>query len=243
MDQELKQAQPKPKEPKIPYSPSLFRMGVFLPFMLMVLVGLIWGVAHWQEFRQNPMDVLLVYVQNPFRVFYLVMLWVEGITAYLASPLFRRSGDEIMGDWVHWQNHWWETVLVISVFSDSRGYWIWGENGSIRWIGCVLLVLALGVEWMARSTRRKVDRLNPDADFPREGIYAHVRFPEYLELMLQSFGIALLFNSWPGLFAAVLSIGFLLGRIFAHDRRMLQKYGVDWSDYQHQVKRLIPYLW
>lgn len=231
------------KEPKIPYKPSMFRMAIFLPFMLIVLAFLIWGLARWSEFTRDPIQTLAVYFQNPFRVFYIVLLWAEGVLAYLASPLFSRPKDELIGNWTHWQNHWWETVMGISVFSDSRGYWISSGDAGIRWAGVFILLLALFVEISARAMRRKVDTRQPDADYPRGGIFEYMRFPEILELLLQSFGIALVFNSAAGLFAGLIFIGVILPRVLEQDRIMLRKYGESWSDYQAHVSRLIPWVW
>lgn len=243
MEHDQDQLKARQKEPKSLYKPSFFYMVIFLPVTLTVLTGLTWAMAHRVVFQHEAMSLLTAYLQNPFRVFYVVLLWVEGLLAYLVSPIFSRPTDEMVGNWVHWQQHWWEIVLVISVFSDSSGLWLSVGDDGVRWAGGFLLLLALGLETASRATRRKLDQIDPDADYPRSGIFSLIRFPEITELILQSLGIALLFNSWVGLLLALFFIGVIIPRVLRQDRIMLRKYGQSWSDYQAHVSRLVPWVW
>lgn len=231
------------REPKVAFRASFGKQVLVPSLEFALLVGFGWVLARWSDFQKAPLEILRTYFQEFYRVYYLVVIWAASIPIYLASPLFTRPLDEISKTWIRWRYRMWETVVVLSVFSDNRGYWLSPDSAAVRLAGAAAVSLALGLKFAATIARRKTDQLDPEADFPLKGIYQVIRFPEYLGWMLESFGIALVFNSWAGLFVSFLASSFLLGALLEEDRRMLRKFKERWLEYQQKVNRLIPYIW
>lgn len=74
----------------------------------------------------------------------------------------------------------------------------------------------------------------------REGIYARIRHPRYLELILGLAGWSL-FANYAGLYViSAISIVLLLVIVELEERELRQRYGSAYDDYCAQVPRFIP---
>jgi protein-S-isoprenylcysteine O-methyltransferase Ste14 len=78
--------------------------------------------------------------------------------------------------------------------------------------------------------------------FSVNGIYRKVRFPEYLVQLIYSAAVALIFNSWIGLFVTALLLAFIFRYVPKLNRIMENKYKNAWMTYQKTSKRVLPYL-
>jgi protein-S-isoprenylcysteine O-methyltransferase Ste14 len=76
----------------------------------------------------------------------------------------------------------------------------------------------------------------------REGIYASIRHPLYLSLLLVPAGIAMVFGSWLALPAFVLSVIFVAERIGREERLLAEEFGEEFADYRRRSWFLIPWL-
>ncbi len=115
-------------------------------------------------------------------------------------------------------------------------------------VGCALLVLGLwllhrshadlGTNWSITLELRENHTLVVD------GIYAQVRHPMYLALLLHSVGQALVLPNWIAGPSYLVAFGLLfLLRVGAEERMLRQRFGKEYESYMSRTKRLIPGLW
>jgi len=72
------------------------------------------------------------------------------------------------------------------------------------------------------------------------GIYAAIRHPSYLRLLMTVAGWALVFRSGVGLIIAALFVPIILGRIRAEERLLASQFGAEYEAYRARTSRLIP---
>lgn len=75
------------------------------------------------------------------------------------------------------------------------------------------------------------------------GIYAVIRHPIYLRILMVSAGLPLLFRSWLFLPAMVLGALFASYRIGQEEKLLATAFGERYSAYSSRTSRLIPYLY
>jgi protein-S-isoprenylcysteine O-methyltransferase Ste14 len=79
------------------------------------------------------------------------------------------------------------------------------------------------------------------AQFIRHGIYAHVRHPLYLSLMLSSLGWAMIWQSWPSFVVALVLIPFFHAKVRREEDWLLQQFP-EYAHYAKCVPRFLPRL-
>ena len=72
------------------------------------------------------------------------------------------------------------------------------------------------------------------------GIYATIRHPSYLGLLMTVVGWALVFRSGMGLIIAALFVPIILGRIRAEEHLLASQFGAEYEAYRARTSRLIP---
>ena len=77
----------------------------------------------------------------------------------------------------------------------------------------------------------------------KDGLYKHVRHPLYLGEILRNLGIVSIFSSGIGIVFIMVGIIFLLFRINAEEKMLVEAFGSDYEDYKRKTKRLIPYIY
>lgn len=87
--------------------------------------------------------------------------------------------------------------------------------------------------------RTPFPRPNTDGQLVTSGIYARVRHPLYLAVILLGFGWALLWRSAPALMVALVQLPFFDAKARVEEQWLRQKYPV-YGDYARRVKRFIP---
>lgn len=96
-------------------------------------------------------------------------------------------------------------------------------------VGGILLVM-LGWKYVHRSRGQLVT----------DGIYAHVRHPQYLGILMVTLG---LFISWPTIMTAVMwpILAFMYFRLVKREEEdMREKFGRTYEEYCGRVNRLVP---
>lgn len=76
----------------------------------------------------------------------------------------------------------------------------------------------------------------------REGIYAHVRHPRYLAVMLGTVAMALFTNYLAAYVLAAIIFPWLYLITVLEERELLDRFGEQYRSYKQQVPRLIPRL-
>jgi protein-S-isoprenylcysteine O-methyltransferase Ste14 len=151
------------------------------------------------------------------------------------------------------------SYVVISPILVGMGYGVWllrepilGRDLGTLWplivAGSLLYLLSASLEVRIRrhlplSTFVGIPELSGRADadaLVRKGIYAHVRHPRYLAVLLGTTGWALVVN-FAGLYILMACLAAALyGVIILEERELLERFGPAYEEYRRGVPRLIP---
>jgi len=206
--------------------------------LLPMLLG--WGVSDWRGFLAEPARAaflaeilagagLLLVLQidlNPLRT-------GEDFTAGQGKLLLALAvASLLLLVWLPWADR--EGVAVFhAAFVRWLGLGLCTAAGSIR----LLALRHLGPHFSAYVT------LQPEHRLVQEGIYARIRHPLYLSLLLAGPGVALVFRSqvvWPILFATIL---FVADRIRKEEILLASHFGVNFSLYRARTWALLPRIY
>ena len=75
------------------------------------------------------------------------------------------------------------------------------------------------------------------------GLYARIRHPSYLGLLVASLGWALVFRSAVGLLLTAALLVPLVARIRDEERLLAAEFGAEYAAYRRRTWRLVPGLW
>lgn len=175
---------------------------------------------------------------------FIVALYTEmyglSLTVYLLSAIL---GSKI--PFTHVSGHLWATLFG------------WGEKGAMieMFIGDLALLLGAGlviVGWKKIYKQSLKTAFASDAfklvyqakaeELVTDGIYAHIRHPQYTGIILATFGTLvhwptlLTFFLWPILIYAYLRLA------RTEEKEMIKRYGARYKEYQGKVPMFIPSL-
>lgn len=195
----------------------------------------IWGAGGFAAYFSHPPLVAVLFAG-------LVMIGVALFSPGNISPGERedRSNRWVLGAF---------TVLglllgYLPAYTDRIGLLTF-DGDFVRWIG-FLLFTAGGVlrMWPVFVLGRRFSGLvaiQPGHTLLTSGIYAVIRHPSYLGLLINSLGWVLSFRSGVGTLLMALLIPPLLARIQAEERLLRTQFGSEYDEYCSRVPwRLIP---
>jgi len=115
-------------------------------------------------------------------------------------------------------------------------------------LGVGLLVAAAVIAVARRrqlrfGTLAGLPELSPERYPPRllqEGVYAHVRHPRYLELLLAVFAYAAVSHYAGAWVVALASVPAVWLVVVLEERELRERFGVAWDDYARRVPRFVP---
>jgi protein-S-isoprenylcysteine O-methyltransferase Ste14 len=208
-----------------------------LPCVFLILLG--WGF-----------DDLPAFVMNPARSgFAAIVLAAATAAIFLRIDLHPlRKGTAATGN----QNVQLAILLILSLavlwflpFADRRKiltlkheYW--------RYVGLLLCSIGVAVRVSALKALGEYFSayvtLQPNHRLVQHGIYATIRHPLYLSLILAPTGIALVFASWLALPILILSLIFVFERIRLEEHLLAAHFGSEFEDYRRRTRKLIPSL-
>lgn len=135
---------------------------------------------------------------------------------------------------------------IVPALTDRFGLLVLGGE-RLRWLGVVVYALggalrlaptfALGERFSGLAAIQPGHRLKTD------GLYALVRNPSYLGLVVLSLGWALAFRSLIGVALALLTVIPLVARMDAEERLLTEKFGAEYEAYRRRTWRLIPWVY
>jgi protein-S-isoprenylcysteine O-methyltransferase Ste14 len=208
-----------------------------LPAILLVLLG--WGF-----------DDLPAFFANPARAAFAALLVAAALAAVLLrldlNPL--RQGATPAGT----QTVQLAPLLALSLallwflpYADRRTI-LTLRHESWRYIGVLCCVLGAAVRLLALKSLgpnfSAYVTLQPNHRLVQQGIYARIRHPLYLSLLLLPTGIALVFASklaWPVLALAAL---FVIDRMRREERLLASHFAAEFENYKRRTWKLIPLL-
>jgi protein-S-isoprenylcysteine O-methyltransferase Ste14 len=131
----------------------------------------------------------------------------------------------------------------LPAYTDRIGFWTI-DGDAVRWLG-VGLFIAGGVlrMWPVFVLGHRFSGLvaiQPGHALVTSGIYAVIRHPSYLGLLVNSLGWALAFRSVVGVLLTALTLVPLLARIRAEEALLSSQFGAAYEAYRARTARLVP---
>jgi protein-S-isoprenylcysteine O-methyltransferase Ste14 len=131
-------------------------------------------------------------------------------------------------------------------YTDRIGFWTLGGD-LLRWFG-VFLFAAGGVLRMAPVfvLGRRFSGLvssQPGHTLVTTGIYATIRHPSYLGLLVNALGWGLAFRSGVGVLLVVLTLVPLLDRITSEEKLLHTRFGAQYDSYCARTWRMVPFVY
>jgi len=137
-------------------------------------------------------------------------------------------------------------LAIAPALADRFGLLVFGGEG-VRWLGVVLYVAggalrlipiyALGERFSGLAA------IQPGHQLKTDGVYAVVRNPSYLGLLILSLGWALAFRSLVGIVVAALFAIPLHARMNAEERLLAERFGAEYDAYRRRTWRLVPWVY
>jgi protein-S-isoprenylcysteine O-methyltransferase Ste14 len=194
----------------------------------------VWGFGGLTSFLADPARIALIAV--------FVGLAITGMFS---------SGNISPGEREDRANRWVLPVLIgigffsawLAPYTDRHDIWTM-DGEAMRWTGVALLliggvirlwpVFVLGNRFSGLVAIQKGHRL------VTTGIYAKLRNPSYLGLLLTGFAWAIAFRSLPGVILALPMIPVIIARIHAEEKLLAAQFGTEYEAYRRHSWRLIP---
>ena len=134
----------------------------------------------------------------------------------------------------------------LPAYTDRIGFLTFGGEG-VRWLGFLLYsvggVLRLAPVFILGRRFSGLVAIQPEHRLVTDGLYAVIRHPSYLGLLVSVLGWGLAFRSGVGVAIAVLMLVVLLARIEAEERLLSETFGAEYDAYRRRTWRLVPYVY
>lgn len=131
----------------------------------------------------------------------------------------------------------------LPAWTDRIGFWTF-DGDATRWLGVTVFGLGGMLRlWPVFVLGRRFSGLvaiQPGHTLLTTGIYAHIRHPSYLGMLLTAVGWSLAFRSGVGIVLCVLLIPPLIARIHAEERLLDSQFGEEYRAFVRRTSRLLP---
>jgi protein-S-isoprenylcysteine O-methyltransferase Ste14 len=173
------------------------------------------------------------------------------VTIALAVASLFTSGNLDAGNEEDRSNRWvlgaFTILGVVSgwlpAYTDRRELWTI-DGDTLRWIGVLLFAggggLRLWPVFVLGNRFSGLVAIQRDHRLVTTGIYAIVRHPSYLGMLISLLGWGLAFRSVAGIALAALTIVPVIARIDAEEALLSKTFGADYDDYRRRTARLLP---
>lgn len=131
-------------------------------------------------------------------------------------------------------------------YTDRNDFWTM-DGDTLRWIGVLLFgggggfriwpVFVLGDRFSGLVA------IQPGHTLVTTGIYAHIRHPSYLGLLISTLGWGLAFRAGIGVLLTATLIPPLIARMNAEETLLAAHFGREYDSYRNRTWRLIPGLY
>lgn len=134
-------------------------------------------------------------------------------------------------------------IAYLPAYTDRREFWTI-DGDAIRWLGVVLFAaggaLRLWPVFVLGHRFSGLVAIQSGHTLVTGGVYAVIRHPSYLGLLVTSLGWGLAFRAGVGVLLTALLIPPLLARIRAEERLLRTQFGNQYDTYCARTSRLIP---
>ena len=212
--------------------PKVILVGLLSAVIQFALAIQGWG--GWMPFFAHPSLVALASVT-------LAMMIVAPFSPGNTSPGIREDR----------RNRWVLTAfgLIAMVnayfpaYTDRKGFWTI-DGDPMRWSGIALYavggVLRLCPVFVLGKRFSGLVAIQPGHTLETRGIYAVIRNPSYLGMLVMMLGWALAFRSIVGILFTALLLVPLIARIHAEERLLREYFGAQYDQYLSRTWRLLP---
>jgi protein-S-isoprenylcysteine O-methyltransferase Ste14 len=202
-----------------------------LLFLLLMVMG--WG--SWQGFFSHPVRVGVVAIN------------LGMITVMTFATSGRSRGLRDARDW----RGFFPALVFHSLFTawampymDARDLWILPGGDVTRWSGLVLLAAGAMLRLLSMATLKSrfsaAVAVQEGHSLQTTGLYARIRHPSYLGILLMDLGFAGVFRSALGLALMPLAIWMFVKRMDVEERFMIDQFGDQYRNYMRRTSRLLP---
>jgi len=144
------------------------------------------------------------------------------------------------GGWVAGQFLLLATLLVLAGLHPGTGPAAWRYAGALVLVVAAAVAVA-GVQALGRNLT-PFPKPADHAELVQHGIYSKIRHPLYAAVILAGFGWALVWLSWPALFAATALIPFFHAKSCREERFLRLKFP-EYREYETRTHRFIPWIY
>jgi protein-S-isoprenylcysteine O-methyltransferase Ste14 len=134
-------------------------------------------------------------------------------------------------------------AAYLPAYTDRKGIWTI-DGDAVRWLGVVLFAAGGALRiWPVFVLGRRFSGLvaiQPGHELVTTGVYAVIRNPSYLGLLVNALGWALAFRSGVGVLLTALLLPPLVARIRAEERLLRSQFGDAYEAYCARTSRLVP---
>ncbi len=151
-------------------------------------------------------------------------------------------------------NRWVLTPIIViglasayvAPWTDHIGFWtIDGE--ATRWLGVALLVaggtLRIAPVFILRNRFSGLVAIQPGHTLVTTGLYARIRHPSYLGLLVSALGWCLAFRSGVGVLLTLLFLPPVIARMNSEETLLASEFGAEYEAYRSRTSRLVPGLY
>jgi protein-S-isoprenylcysteine O-methyltransferase Ste14 len=134
----------------------------------------------------------------------------------------------------------------LPAYTDRNEFWTI-DGDTIRWLGAVLFAaggaLRLWPVFVLGHRFSGLVAIQPGHTLVTNGVYAVIRHPSYLGMLVNSLGWGLAFRSGVGVLLTALILLPILARIRAEERLLRTQFGEEYGAYCARTSRLVPGLY
>jgi len=134
----------------------------------------------------------------------------------------------------------------LPAYTDRKGLFTI-DGDTVRWLGLILFAaggaLRLWPVFVLGHRFSGLVAIQPGHTLVTSGIYAVIRHPSYLGLLVSALGWALAFRAGVGVLLTALLIPPLLARIRSEETLLRTQFGGEYDAYRARTSRLIPGLY
>ena len=134
----------------------------------------------------------------------------------------------------------------VPAYTDRIEFWTLDGDG-LRWLGFCLFTaggtLRIWPVFVLGKRFSGLVAIQPGHSLVTSGIYAHIRNPSYLGLLIGALGWVLAFRSLVGVLLTALYLPPLIARMHAEEALLRSHFGDAYAAYYARTWRLIPWLY
>ena len=212
--------------------PKVIFLGPIFAALQFELAALGWG--GWRPFFSHPALVALAWVTA-------AMLVVAPFSSGNTSSGIRedRGNRWVLGAFT--------LIAVVNAYvpayTDHIGFWTL-DGDTMRWIGVALYAcggaLRLAPVFVLGERFSGLVAIQPEHKLETHGLYATIRNPSYLGMVIMLLGWGLAFRAVAGILLTALLLAPLTARIRAEERLLREHFGAEYDAYFARTWRLVP---